>query len=86
MFDFLRQAGWTAFAGRMAVSRVRFSARPEVLEVSGSRSEHISSCWGSGERCIYHTPSGEFYSRTKPERCYVTGEDAVKDGCRRSRR
>jgi len=40
----------------------------------------------SGERCIYHTPGGEFYSRTKPERCYVTGEDAVKDGCRRSRR
>lgn len=40
----------------------------------------------SGERCIYHMPGGEFYSRTKPERCYVTGEEAVKDGCRRSRR
>lgn len=40
----------------------------------------------SGERCIYHAPGGEFYSRTKPERCYVTGEEAVKDGCRRSRR
>jgi micrococcal nuclease len=41
----------------------------------------------SGERCIYHVPgSGQFYNRTKPERCYVTGEEAVKDGCRRSRR
>jgi len=40
----------------------------------------------SGERCIYHVPGGQFYSRTKPERCYATGEEAVKDGCRRSSR
>jgi hypothetical protein len=40
----------------------------------------------SGERCIYHVPGGEFYSRTKPERCYVTGDEAVRDGCRRSKR
>jgi micrococcal nuclease len=40
----------------------------------------------SGERCIYHVPGGQFYGRTKPERCYATGEDAVKDGCRRSKR
>jgi hypothetical protein len=40
----------------------------------------------SGERCIYHVPGGQFYSRTKPERCYATAADAVKDGCRRSRR
>jgi hypothetical protein len=40
----------------------------------------------SGERCIYHVPGGYFYGKTKPERCYVTEADAVKDGCRRSKR
>lgn len=40
----------------------------------------------SGEPCIYHVPGGQFYSRTKPERCYATEADAVKDGCRRSKR
>lgn len=40
----------------------------------------------SGEPCIYHVPGGQFYSRTKPERCYATAADAVKDGCRRSKR
>lgn len=40
----------------------------------------------SGERCIYHVPGGQFYSRTKPERCYAAAADAVKDGCRRSSR
>jgi hypothetical protein len=40
----------------------------------------------SGERCIYHMPGGEFYGRTKPERCYATEGDARQDGCRRSSR
>jgi micrococcal nuclease len=40
----------------------------------------------SGERCIYHVPGGGFYNKTKPERCYATDADAVKDGCRRSKR
>jgi len=40
----------------------------------------------SGERCIYHMKGGQFYGKTKPERCYATQEDAVKDGCRRSKR
>jgi hypothetical protein len=40
----------------------------------------------SGERCIYHVRGGGFYDKTKPERCYVTGDEAVKDGCRRSKR
>jgi hypothetical protein len=38
------------------------------------------------ERCIYHPPTGEFYRRTKPERCYATGDDARQDGCRASSR
>lgn len=40
----------------------------------------------SGERCIYHVPGGQFYDKTKPERCYATEEEARQDGCRRSRR
>ena len=40
----------------------------------------------SGERCIYHMPGGQFYGRTKPERCYATEAEARQDGCRRSRR
>lgn len=40
----------------------------------------------SGERCIHHVPAGQFYNRTKPERCYATEEEAERDGCRRSRR
>jgi hypothetical protein len=40
----------------------------------------------SGERCIYHVPGGQFYSRTKPERCYATDDEARQDGCRKSKR
>jgi hypothetical protein len=40
----------------------------------------------SGERCIYHMPGGQFYDRTKPERCYASEGEARQDGCRRSRR
>ena len=40
----------------------------------------------SGERCIYHMKGGQFYGKTKPERCYATEEEAVRDGCRRSKR
>jgi len=40
----------------------------------------------SGERCIDHVPGGEFYAKTKPERCYASGEEAVQDGCRASKR
>jgi hypothetical protein len=40
----------------------------------------------SGERCIYHMKGGLYYGKTKPERCYATEADAVKDGCRRSKR
>jgi hypothetical protein len=40
----------------------------------------------SGERRIYHMKGGQFYGKTKPERCFATEEDAVKDRCRRSKR
>jgi hypothetical protein len=40
----------------------------------------------NGEPCIYHVPGGNFYAKTKPERCYATEGDARADGCRRSSR
>jgi hypothetical protein len=38
------------------------------------------------EVCIYRVQGGEYYTRTKPERCYATDDEARRDGCRRSRR
>jgi hypothetical protein len=40
----------------------------------------------SGERCIYHMLGGQFYGKTKPERCYANEVEAQQDGCRRSKR
>lgn len=40
----------------------------------------------SGERRIYHMRGGQFYEKTKPERCYTTEAEARQDGCRRSKR
>jgi len=39
----------------------------------------------SGEPCIYHVPSGEFYGKTKPERRSATTTEAGQDGCRPSK-
>jgi hypothetical protein len=38
------------------------------------------------ELCIHHLPGGVWYGKTKPERCYATEDQAVRDGCRRSKR
>jgi hypothetical protein len=38
----------------------------------------------NGERCIFHSPGGQFYDRTKAEICYATPVDAIADGCRAS--
>ena len=40
---------------------------------------------GTGE-CIYHLRGGAFYSKTKPERCFATEDEARQAGCRRSKR
>jgi hypothetical protein len=40
----------------------------------------------SGERCIFHIPGGEFYHKTQPEKCYLSHQDAIADGCRQSKR
>ena len=53
---------------------------PPTHPIKGNR-----TVW-NGEPCTYHVPGGRFYSRTKPERCYTTETEALRDECRRSRR
>jgi len=38
----------------------------------------------TGKYCIYRVPGDDFYSRTKPGRCYATVGDAEQEGCRKS--
>jgi hypothetical protein len=42
--------------------------------------------WLLAERGISHMKGGQYYGKTKPERCYATEADAVKVGCPRSKR
>lgn len=39
-----------------------------------------------GSKCIAHLPGGAFYSRTKPEICFVSASEARANGCRISLR
>ncbi len=39
----------------------------------------------NSQSMIFHVPTGRFYERTKPERCYTTEAAAVADGYRRSK-
>lgn len=41
---------------------------------------------GNAQSGIYHLPSGQYYSKTKPERCFSTEEDAISAGYRASKR
>jgi hypothetical protein len=34
---------------------------------------------------IFHVPTGRFYARTIPERCYATEAAAIADGYRRAK-
>ncbi len=39
----------------------------------------------NSQSMIFHVPTGRFYGRTKPERCYATEAAAEADGYRRSK-
>jgi hypothetical protein len=52
---------------------------PPTHPIKGNR-----TAWGV-EPCTYHLPGGRFYSRTKPERCYMTETEAMRHECRRSK-
>ncbi len=34
---------------------------------------------------IFHVPGGQFYARTRPERCYTSAEAAIADGYRQAK-
>lgn len=53
---------------------------PARAPIKGNLTTH------SGEYCIYHRPSGEYYRQTRPERCFETEQQALDAGCRSSRR
>jgi hypothetical protein len=40
----------------------------------------------NGNSGIYHLPGGQFYARTRAERCYVDAASAEADGYRAARR
>jgi micrococcal nuclease len=48
---------------------------PRDRPVKGNRSRRDG-------RCIAHAPGQEFYTRTRPERCYRDLAEALADGCR----
>ncbi len=39
---------------------------------------------GNSQSGIYHMPSGQFYNKTMPERCFSSEDDAKKAGFRKS--
>ncbi|MDP3712174.1 MAG: DUF559 domain-containing protein [Mycobacteriales bacterium] len=52
---------------------------PSGHPIKGNRSQN-------GSTKIYHVPSGVFYARTTPVRCFATEDEAVASGYRRSAR
>jgi micrococcal nuclease len=40
----------------------------------------------SSERCIYYPPGTSTYAESRTDRCYVSEDEARRDGCRRSHR
>jgi hypothetical protein len=79
-----RTSSDTAKAQAEAASRL--GAQPQSMTCPANAPIKGNFTTYSGERCIYHVPAGEFYSRTKPERCYATEAETRQDGCRKSLR
>jgi micrococcal nuclease len=46
----------------------------------------IKGSFTAPELCIYHLPDSVLYRKIRPDRCYTTEVDALRDGCRGSRR
>ncbi len=62
---------WAQAAGPGAVAPLTGGTCPATHPIKGNFTTY------SGERCIYHAPGGQFYYRTRPERCYTAEQDAV---------
>jgi micrococcal nuclease len=46
----------------------------------------IKGSFTAPELCVYHLPDSVLYRKVRPDRCYATEVDALRDGCRGSRR
>jgi hypothetical protein len=64
----------------------RFGVPPQGMSCPVSHPIKGNFTTYSGEPCIHHMPGGDFYGKTRPERCYASETDAMRDGCRRSKR
>lgn len=54
---------------------------PQARNANCPKSKPIK---GNAQSGIYHLPSGQFYDKTRPERCFANEKDAQEAGYRRS--
>jgi len=59
---------------------------PRAAPLSKSDCPETHPIKGNAGSMIYHAPGGQFYSRTDPEACFLTGADAEAAGFRASQR
>ena len=59
---------------------------PYTPQASGWNCPANKPIKGNAQSGIYHMPGGEYYNKTKPERCFATEQEAQKAGYRRSKR
>lgn len=88
--------GYTTVTKASAAVRVQAApkpaAKPKPKPVSSSAAPRGKSCpashpiKGNANSGIYHMPSGSFYSRTVPEKCFKTEAAAKAAGYRKSKR
>jgi micrococcal nuclease len=65
------------------------AARPGVLPTDAwtcPLTSQIKGSFTTPDLCIYHLPDSAVYRKIRPDRCYATEVDALRDGCRGSRR
>jgi hypothetical protein len=73
-------------SGSASAERDEQHAMPDYLEPVGGAcppSHPVKAKLASG---IFHVPGGQSYERTTPDRCYLDGAAAMRDGLRASKR
>ncbi|WEK60806.1 MAG: hypothetical protein P0Y60_16130 [Candidatus Microbacterium colombiense] len=79
------KSGYVTAAKTSATTRaVSYPARTKP--VSAWNCPSWAPIKGNANSGIYHVPSGQYYSRTKPEECFSSEAAAVKAGYRKSKR
>ncbi len=73
-----------ALSGWYILQWYRTRINPFTPQASGWNCPNNKPIKGNAQSGIYHIPSGKYYSRTKPERCFANESDAQKAGFRKS--